>query len=464
MIETIHIKNFKSIIDDTVKLKGLTVIIGPNGSGKSNLIKALDFLATIPKNGVIAAVNRYGGFAGIVPKAIETKDFRRTQIEFEYVSLLPSPEGYSENLPPINVRHVFRLGYSHKEIVRLISERIDFNQVFAVTAALSEHGDSSEMQRYKMDTHSRFTLKRGPKGGISFEAEPSLSAGNIPIYLEWLGFEFAKELVKSPNSFRQFLLSISSTKKEGIKTTERQKRLRRSFLDRQETTIVDYAKQFQRLHFILSNSRRYDLLLGELRREQDISESITLLPDGRNMPSALGYLASDPDLTTRWNRILSTLGAIAPHIDAMSPASLRTGRQFVEFVEDFANRGVESWESSDGTLRALAILLALESNPEYTTLLIEEPEQNLHPWAIRSVIEHVREAVAENHLQVVITTHSKQVLNTSSPDEVLVATRTKKDGTKFKPLKDLIPSDSIDMEEIGEMWEKGLLGGVPSYD
>ena len=86
MIETIHVKNFKSIIDDNIKLKGLTVIIGPNGSGKSNLIKALDFLATILNNNTVAAVNKYGGFTGIVPKAIQTKDFRKTQIEFEYIT------------------------------------------------------------------------------------------------------------------------------------------------------------------------------------------------------------------------------------------------------------------------------------------------------------------------------------------------------------------------------------------
>ena len=464
MIEEIHIKNFKSIIDDTIKLKGLTVVIGPNGSGKSNLIKALDFLAAIPKNGIVAAVNKYGGFSGIVPKAIKIKDFRKTQIEFEYTSLLPSPDHYSENLPPVTVRHMFKLGYSTKEIVRLISERIDFHQVFAVAAALSENRDSDEMQKYKMDTSSRFTLKRGTKGGVNFESDPPMSAANLSIYLDWLGFDFAKHFVKSPSSFRQILLPRIRTKKEeGIKVPQRQRRLRRSFLDPQEATIVDLAKQAEIFRSILSNSKRYDLLLGELRREQEISGSITLLPDGRNMPSSLGYLTSDPDLSARWNRILSTLGAIAPHVDTMSPAPLRTGKQFVEFIEDFTNRGVESWESSDGTLRALAILLALESNQEYTTLLLEEPEQNLHPWAIRSMIEHVRQSVAENHLQVVITTHSKQVLNTSSPDEVLVATRTKKDGTKFRPLQELIP-DSIDMGEVGEMWEKGLLGGVPSYD
>jgi predicted ATPase len=146
----------------------------------------------------------------------------------------------------------------------------------------------------------------------------------------------------------------------------------------------------------------------------------------------------------------------------MKPSSLRTGKEFVEFVESTASRGVESWESSDGTLRALAILLALETHRPHSTILIEEPEQNLHPWAVREIVEHIREVIQARRVQVIVTTHSQQVLERVYPEEVLVASRTEEGGTSFKTLEEILPHSEIIMGEIAQLWMKGLLGGVPS--
>ena len=179
------------------------------------------------------------------------------------------------------------------------------------------------------------------------------------------------------------------------------------------------------------------------------------------MPSVLRYVRSASNETS-WNRILRTLSVIAPHITSIRPNSLRTGKEFVEFEENTATRAVESWESSDGTLRALAILLALETHPHHSTILIEEPERNLHPWAVREIIEHIREVIEERNIQVIIATHSQQVLERVYPEEVLVATRTAQEGTKFQTLKEILPHSDILMGEVAQLWVKGLLGGVPS--
>lgn len=45
MIESIHIKSFKSIRDVTIELGALNVFIGPNGSGKSNFLEAVGLLS-----------------------------------------------------------------------------------------------------------------------------------------------------------------------------------------------------------------------------------------------------------------------------------------------------------------------------------------------------------------------------------------------------------------------------------
>lgn len=52
MVDSIHIKNFKSIADEKTELGRVNVLIGSNGSGKSNILEAIAFLSTslITKN------------------------------------------------------------------------------------------------------------------------------------------------------------------------------------------------------------------------------------------------------------------------------------------------------------------------------------------------------------------------------------------------------------------------------
>ena len=41
-INKVHIKNFRSIVDETIYLKDFTCFVGKNDSGKSNVLKALN--------------------------------------------------------------------------------------------------------------------------------------------------------------------------------------------------------------------------------------------------------------------------------------------------------------------------------------------------------------------------------------------------------------------------------------
>ena len=68
--------------------------------------------------------------------------------------------------------------------------------------------------------------------------------------------------------------------------------------------------------------------------------------------------------------------------------------------------------ASDGTLRLIAYYILL-NQPELPPLIaIEEPERNLHPGVLKE-IAYVLERIAER-TQVIITTHSSQLLDTFS--------------------------------------------------
>src|SRR5690606_13455125 len=73
----------------------------------------------------------------------------------------------------------------------------------------------------------------------------------------------------------------------------------------------------------------------------------------------------------------------------------------------------------DGTLRILGILVAAmqlvnRQNP-VQLVGIEEPETALHPAAAGALMDSLREAAAET--QVILTTHSPDLLDRFDPDE-----------------------------------------------
>ena len=467
MIRDISIQNFKSIIKDYVRFNRLTVLVGANGSGKSNLVKALEFLSAIPSRGILNAVSSQGGFSGLIPKAIPKSRLRQEKISLQYTVNITPPSFYDDpDYPPITAKHLIEMSTGQSDSIRITNEEVSLNQGLAVEE-LARLGSSSDYEngiipKEKLTFPSSLILERGKRGRMKFQTIPPITKGRIPDFSEWLGFGFLKDRIHSKSEFVRVIQSIVDYDLHEDKSKEKGKLTPHdSFLNPRLRTYLDHCGQFNAFLSELKTIRRYDLLLNELRIEQKVGSPSRLSASGDNVPSVLRHLRS-PDFRDNWKRIIGTFGAIAPHIETMSPSQVRAGKEYVEFIESIAGRSIESWESSDGSLRALAILIALETHPRHTTMIIEEPEQNLHPWAVHSLMDHIREVIEERKLQVVITTHSQQVLERVKPDEVLVASRTAAEGTKFKTLQDLFPDSNIMMGEVGQLWVKGLLGGVPT--
>jgi predicted ATPase len=69
----------------------------------------------------------------------------------------------------------------------------------------------------------------------------------------------------------------------------------------------------------------------------------------------------------------------------------------------------EAFNMSDGTLRALGLLNAVYQRPAPAFIAIEEPEATNHPGALGSVLDLLK--LASNHLQIIVTTHSPEILD-----------------------------------------------------
>jgi predicted ATPase len=87
---------------------------------------------------------------------------------------------------------------------------------------------------------------------------------------------------------------------------------------------------------------------------------------------------------------------------------------------------------SDGTLRVFGILLALYQQPAPPLIVIEEPEQTVHPGVLPALADVFKE-VAER-TQIIVTTHSPHLVDQFGPEAIRVV--WSKDGlSRISPIK-----------------------------
>lgn len=95
------------------------------------------------------------------------------------------------------------------------------------------------------------------------------------------------------------------------------------------------------------------------------------------------------------------------------------------------NQWFDTAQESDGTLRVAGILTALLQKPTPRLVGIEEPELTVHVGVLRLLHDFLH--AASRQAQVLVTTHSPELLDLIDPDDVRVVART--DGvTTVAPL------------------------------
>jgi len=124
---------------------------------------------------------------------------------------------------------------------------------------------------------------------------------------------------------------------------------------------------------------------------------------------------------------------------------------------------------SDGVMLFLAYLTIVSVAPEgkSSVLLVEEPENGIHPRALRKVIEFFKGASEGarglDPVQIFLTTHSPYIVDFCDPKDVVLVHRDDAEGTVGTPLSDVSGVDKLLREQyVGELWfnvgEEDLVG------
>ena len=84
-----------------------------------------------------------------------------------------------------------------------------------------------------------------------------------------------------------------------------------------------------------------------------------------------------------------------------------------------STENIDATRLSDGTLRCIAVLAAVISEPEHSLIAIEELDNGIHPSRIIKLIKSLCEIAQRRKIDLVLTTHNVTVLNGLSKEDVL---------------------------------------------
>ncbi len=222
-----------------------------------------------------------------------------------------------------------------------------------------------------------------------------------------------------------------------------------------------------------ASTTKYRFEPRALRRAAPLESKPRLTRTGDNLPEALDAIFTGPDRTAI-QQLESALNAAVPTLSGIALRTVRpNGSNAIGKALEFTLAGtsppvtVPATHASEGALLLTAFLtLAYGDTPE--VLLIEEPENGLHPTRLQTVIDLLRQistgAVGNRPRQVIMTTHSPLLLNYLKPEEVRIVRRDPERGTEVTPMTEVPNIDRLLGEfGMGELWylltEEGLLKG-----
>ncbi|NHZ43271.1 AAA family ATPase [Massilia aquatica] len=191
-----------------------------------------------------------------------------------------------------------------------------------------------------------------------------------------------------------------------------------------------------------------------------LNDNVLLRPDGSNLPAYLHRLQHQfPD---HFRRISDTVRLVAPFFAEfqLRPNPLDPNSIQLEWQEKGSDFPFLGHHLSDGTLRFICLAAVLLQPEELmpATILFDEPELGLHPYAIELLASLMRQTSAKH--QLIVSSQSVELLNQFDPKHVIVVDREGEQST-FKRLDAAALAEWLEEYTLGELWKRNVFGGRP---
>lgn len=200
-------------------------------------------------------------------------------------------------------------------------------------------------------------------------------------------------------------------------------------------------------------------MLAPIRRSGSVRDNEYLRPEAVNLGAYLLMLRDRHQ--SRYESIRDTVRLAAPFFDDFKFRPRPSNGDEVLHLE-WTQKGSDYpflvTQLSDGTLRFIALTTALLQPDPPTTILLDEPELGLHPYALTLLAELLKKTTEKT--QVIVSTQSASLLDNFEAEDVVVVERENGAST-FKRLSSAELEEWLKDYSLGELWEKNIFGGRP---
>lgn len=396
MIQRVRVRGYKSLRDADVALPvPLAVVMGPNASGKTNLFDALALLARLGTQSSLEEA--FGGHRGRVIEAFsfgaggvaEALTRAALSLRLEADVELSDAVVHETEQEIARQRSVFadakperaaRVVERHLRYAITLEYRPPERRLAVVDESLVALGRGGEVR----ESRAPFVSRVGEQAiGLRLEGQPARPAA----------FEAGGPgTVLSRPAYAPHYPHVEAMRRE------------------------------------LAGWRFYQLEPRRLRADNDLEAAASPGRSGERVAAFFDTLeARHPE---RLRAATAALRRLLPTLSGLSVE--RTGDGFLRLVVHDDGAPVPARLLSEGTLRLLGLVAALNAADGASVVALEEPEASVHPRRIGELARLLEESARAGGFQVLVNTHSP-LLASGVPDGSLVVCRRGGEGTTMRP-------------------------------
>lgn len=399
-IERIRAWNFKNFEELDFKLQAFNVLVGANASGKSNTLELLKFMRDAAAGGLENAISLQGGAKYFTNLRLGlSRNFR-----LEVLARLGPGERIAHITPKFQAAapdQIASPGPFATTQIRFWQLRADIQSARYTLGIHFGPGNEFEVIEDSIEIKADFSKEEMLGGG----AKTPLGEGTIRFYNSGGKLEIDASLPEGAPARTEDFAPFLGRQLPPKKTIA----LELPFYLLMQTEVYQESG-FKEIEV-------FDIDPKSPKFGVKIAARAGLDDDGENLALVLKSILEDEKSKRKLSNLLSDLLPFVGDL-IVEPFADRT---FLFRLQErfFPEEYLPASLLSDGTINVTALIVALYFGQQFL-VAFEEPERNLHPSLIAKVMEMLKDA--SQHKQVIITTHSPEVVrHTDLKDLVLVA-------------------------------------------